>query len=95
MTIAQRQMISNYVLGTMKLRVETGRFENVPRENRVCKIDGKLENQYHVMSECVLHKGLREQFNIEPNSESEIVDLFSKPFKLSKFLNRLMHEREL
>lgn len=64
-----RYDLSNYVQwrgGVAKLRIETGRWERLAREKRVCECGcGEVEDERHVMMECDRWKEMRQEMEEE------------------------------
>ncbi len=60
--------------GILPLEIETGRWQNKPVEERICKIceSGEAENEFHFIFSCTLYNNIRATFlqnigNIIPN----------------------------
>ena len=58
--------INKYKVALTKLRLsshrlcfETGRWTNIPRENRLCTACNKLEDEFHLLFECQLYNSIR------------------------------------
>jgi hypothetical protein len=43
-----------YRISNRKLQIERGRYENIPREERICKLcdSGEVENEFHFAITC-------------------------------------------
>ncbi len=80
-------MIIKLKCGVLPIAVEIGRFKNVPRELRVCKVcnGGMVEDEVHVMYECEALKDEREMLKQEALG---IVDL--SELKGIEFLHRIL-----
>ena len=52
----QRSLLAQYRLGILPLRIETGRYDNTPVENRTCQLCdlGATEDEYHFVMTCPL-----------------------------------------
>ena len=50
-------------LSSHYLRIETGRWSRIPRENRLC-ICGQIQTEQHVLMECTHTETIREQFPV-------------------------------
>ena len=49
--------------GLLELRANTGRYENICYEERLCLIcNGEIENEYHFLLECSQYKTIRELY---------------------------------
>ena len=58
---SQRSLIAKLRLGILPIRVETGRYNNTIRQERICLIcnNGNIEDEYHVMFYCEVYKASR------------------------------------
>ena len=58
---SQRSLIAKLCLGILPIRVETGRYNNTIRKERICLIcnNGNIEDEYHVMFYCEIYKASR------------------------------------
>ena len=67
----QRSAIARLYSGNLPLRIETGRYRNIPRPERLCVFcdSGHVEDEIHFITECALHAQNRdtmlEQYNID------------------------------
>ena len=87
--IRHRAAFSKFRCGVAPIRIETGRYEGLPEEARLCPFCNILENEMHVVMNCRVYDDLREPLlskaaNCNPtfNSLSEVnqfVFLFSSP----------------
>lgn len=59
-----RNALSRFRTSSHRLRVETGRYENIARENRICIFCNmnQVENEYHFLLVCPLYRELRRNF---------------------------------
>lgn len=52
--------LAKFRCGVAPLRLETGRYENIPEEQRLCPIcELAVENEVHVLFHCPLYQSLR------------------------------------
>ena len=60
-----RRTFSQYRVSNHKLQIERGRYENVPREQRICKLCNSdvVENEYHFALTCPKYEDLRKNSN--------------------------------
>ena len=60
-----RRTFSQYRVSNHKLQIERGRYENVSREQRFCKLcnNGEVENEYHLALSCPKYEELRNNAN--------------------------------
>ena len=101
-----RSLLAQFRSGILPLEVETGRFRNIPLENRICpmcKID--IEDEFHLLCICKVYENLRRILynkSRELNSEFETYDDIEKfvfindnlQGALSKFLYSAMKLRK-
>jgi hypothetical protein len=59
--IHHRKSLSRFRTSSHDLYIESGRYNNIPRENRLCKLCNMnvVENEYHFLLACPLYKQLR------------------------------------
>jgi len=59
-----RRNVTSLRLGFHKLEIESGRFHNVPRENRLCKLcqQGVVESEFHFLLCCYHYHALRDKY---------------------------------
>jgi hypothetical protein len=86
-----RSAFSKFRCGVAPIKIETGRYENIPLLNRVCQMcdSGMVESETHVLIECPLYTSVRIILFAEVNSlcthflymspEDKLVYLFSTP----------------
>ena len=57
----QRSMIAKLRLGILAIRVETGRYNSINREERLCLgcNNEDVEDEHHVMFYCIVHSEIR------------------------------------
>ena len=81
-----RQLLAKFRSGTLPIAIETGRYQGIQLEDRICKFcaTNKIEDEIHVLVECDLYKDLR--FNIDKHMHTLNKDFMSLP-SLVKFLN--------
>ena len=58
----KRSIYAQFRIGILPLKVETGRFTNIPLEDRVCDYcdSGEVEDEAHFLFDCTLYIDLRE-----------------------------------
>ena len=67
----QRSALARLYSGNLPLRIETGRYRNIPRPERLCVFcdSGHVEDEIHFITECALHAQNRdtmlEQYHID------------------------------
>ena len=60
MSRTRRSALAKFRCGVAPLRIETGRYEMIPYEERHCfYCEKKVENEEHVLLECPLYNDIR------------------------------------
>ncbi len=105
-----RQSLAKFRSGTLPIRVETGRYENVPLKDRICKVcsSGKIEDEQHVLIECELYNDLRyklfqhmnvldKEFTVIPPFEQfkRIMSTTNVQYVLAQFIFKLIQRRKI
>ena len=90
--LRHRSAFAKFRCGVAPLRIETGRYENKPLEERKCPFCDEVENESHVVLSCYLYDDLRiALFNtaltFNPNfmdltTEDKLIFLFSNLFMI-------------
>ena len=82
-------------LSSHKLRIETGRWARIERENRLCPC-GEVQDEQHVLLHCPLTDDLRKQFqyvsNFQSISEFFVFDDVSITKQLSSYCEKVLHK---
>ena len=62
--ITLNKYMSRFRLSSHNLALETGRYYNIPKENRICTFCNmnKIESEYHFLLVCPLYAELRRQY---------------------------------
>ena len=66
----ERELITRFRTGSHSLAVETGRYSNIIRENRLCSCGNGVQTVWHVVSECC------ETRDIVPNTYNNLREIF-------------------
>ncbi len=87
----EKSLLSQLRYGVLPLRVETGRFVNESRENRLCNLCDMncIEDQYHFMFQCPLYDQYREELFIKARNCISEWDNISDCDKLSTLFTEL------
>lgn len=71
------------------LMIEKGRHKKIPRENRICKYCKQVEDEYHLLDECLLYDDMRNNLllNIKSggNGSKQNTDKLSKIVTCDKY----------
>ena len=64
MNIMYKPLITKYRICAHSLNIETGRFYNIPHNERFCYMcnNRKLEDEYHFILECEKYNDLRHKY---------------------------------
>ena len=49
---SERELVTRFRTGSHSLAVETGRYSNIIRENRLCSCGNSVQTVWHVIAEC-------------------------------------------
>ena len=62
-----RSILAKLRFGCLDLDIETGRWRNIERDNRICKIcqSGSIEDELHFVFQCTSLNAIRVQFAID------------------------------
>ena len=87
--VRHRAAVSKFRCGVAPIRIETGRYEGLTEDLRLCPFCNVMENEMHVILSCQVYDDLREPLlakalNCEPNfyslsEENQLILLFSSP----------------
>ena len=78
-----RTIITRWRLSNFDLHIEKGRYNQTPRELRLCNScqQGRIEDEHHVIFDCSLYKDIREKYReylLKNNSVKLILDPISE-----------------
>ena len=75
MNRSQRSLIAKLRLGVLPLKLETGRWKDVPLEKRLCPVceDNCLEDEIHFVVYCEQYKATRTAFLQDITDKTDIV----------------------
>ena len=71
----ERELTTRFRTGSHSLAIETGRYSNIPRENRICSCGTGVQTVWHVFAECPLTRSIvqKEYANVNEIFEDENV----------------------
>ena len=67
---SERELVTRFRTGSHSLAIETGRYSNTPRENRLCSCGLDVQTVWHIFSECPLTR------TIVPREYDDLKDAF-------------------
>ena len=75
MTEEYRTLITRWRLSCFDLKIETGRYKGIPREDRTCPICNVMEDEQHVIFDCRAYNNIRSQFSdvLEENTTIQMI----------------------
>ncbi|CAB4021132.1 Hypothetical predicted protein [Paramuricea clavata] len=84
---SQRRMFAKFRISNHKLLIEYGRYRNIPREERYCKLCGtqKVEDEFHFAFECQNYE------NIRNDSSNILKNIFQMTLVTESKQNLLSH----
>ena len=90
--LKHRSAFAKFRCGVAPLKIETGRYENIPLNQRNCPFCDKVETELHAMLECQLYDDLRQSLFLKAvevdgdftglSIDEKFVFLFSNPFMI-------------
>lgn len=98
-----RMMIARIISGTNNLRIETGRYNNMKVEHRICRLcNSAVEDEEHFLNECKIYEDIRneciKEFAINKTDEDINNIMFGKVSDIElthviRFIRRAMARR--
>ena len=58
-----RVSATRFRLSAHNLKIETGRWARLPRDERICSCGTGVQDEYHVIEDCILSDGVRNKYN--------------------------------
>ena len=85
----RRTEMTRFRVGSHRLKVETGRWSRVPREQRTCScVVGGVQDEEHVVFQCEYTRDLREKYEVE--DEQTLVEVLDDIDNVD-FIYEIMH----
>ena len=77
-------------IGNHKLLIETGRYDQIPRDNRLCLTckSNQIEDEIHLLFHCTKYCSFRVEFykkNREPNTKHNTITSYAIHQKINEF----------
>ena len=83
---SKRSLLAQLRVGILPLKIETGRYTNVPKEERMCDFcPNAVEDELHFVFDCNIYNVIRNQLFAEARNVCSVFDSFDVQQKL-KFL---------
>ena len=76
-----RILITRWRLSCFDLKIETGRYKGIPREDRACPICNVIEDEEHVIFNCRGYNTIRSQFTNLLEENTTIHDILNPTSK--------------
>ncbi len=98
----ERSLISQLRLCILPIRIETGRYSNLPEQQRLCLLcdSNQVENEWHLLFHCNLYDVERSQFEHSLNisfgdltDNNKFTTVFQHPFMLGRYLRQVIRKR--
>jgi hypothetical protein len=70
----KRVMVSRFRLSAHRLRVETGRWKRIPREERTCDCSSAIQDENHVVFNCGLSQTIRCKYKMNYTCFSDLFE---------------------
>ena len=88
---SKRLSFTRFRLSSHRLKVETGRWSRIPRENRLCEC-GTVQDENHVLFNCNKTKEIRDKYEISRDHYENTAELMKKceEIKLLNFIHEIM-----
>ena len=94
----ERQIISKLMCSSHTLRIETGRHQNISRDERICHLCdlNKIEDEDHFILECPTYNQIRQQSPIQFDNHNNTESLFhlEEPLDVAEFLRKAYTHRD-
>ncbi len=99
----ERSLISQIRLGVLPLRIETGRFVNLPANDRLCQVckQNSVEDEAHFLFECDKYAEERQALETSINvvfanltTTEKFVQVFQHPYSLGRFIKSAFQKRK-
>ncbi len=99
----ERSVISQLRLGILPLRIETGRYQNIPENLRTCTFcnNNAVENEVHFLFECDYYRMERTRLENAINVNLSILNnnvrfsiIFDHPYALGKYVRSALKKRK-
>ena len=84
-----RSKVTKFRLSNHKLRIETGRYEKIPKQERFCPFcPTEVEDEYHFLLNCPSFRHLRQQY-LEPiTSTITGFEMFPASIKMKNLMSK-------
>ena len=84
-----RKALVKLRISSHKLRIETGRYDKIPREERLCNLcnSNKIEDETHFLLDCPRYSSIRDMFFSKIESKIPFLRLLSHETLISHLMN--------
>ena len=88
MSLSHRHALAKFQCGVAPLRLETGRYANIPEHEQCCfNCEDKIESELHVLVECPVYENFRDDLYDVANQKVANFDQLSSQQKLCAILS--------
>ena len=84
-----RKALVKLRISSHELRIETGRYDKIPREERLCNLcnSNKIEDETHFLLDCPRYSSIRDMFFSKIESKIPFLRLLSYETLISHLMN--------
>ena len=85
-----RKSLVKLRISSHKLRIERGRYDKIPRDERLCSLCScnKIEDETHLLLDCPNYSSIRDRFFSKIEPKSHFYDYYHmRPYFLSHLMN--------
>ena len=86
-----RRTLIKLRIGCHNLRVETGRYDKIPLDERICPLysGNKIEDETHLLRDCQIYSSMRDIFLSKIKTKIDDIRKFSHENLISQLMNML------
>ena len=106
---SHRSLLSQLQLGTLALRIETGRYDRLIESERICKVcNSGTESELHFIFHCKLYDNIRNELinRLETDNVNRLIMtrlsdieklklLFTRPFVFGNYVHNIWNMRKI
>ena len=81
-----RQNLTKFRISDHGLKIEIGRYQNIPREQRLCNICSEIDNEVHFFFDCRINNSIRNELLENVKSVNPEFSQNMSPFQKLKFI---------
>ena len=87
--IPREEKLVKFRIGCHKLRVETGRYDKIPLDERICPLcsGNKIEDEIHLLLDCQRYSSMRDIFLSKIETKIDDIRKLSHENLISRLIN--------